>query len=744
MVAPLADVVGAKTAKGLAKLDIHTLEDLLRHYPRRYAKRGELTDLASLKVGDSVTVFAEVYSSRSRPLKQRGSSMLEVVVTDGTGRLTLTFFRQSWREKHLVAGRQGLFSGKVSDFRGTRQLSHPEYVLSPLGNDIDPESIAAFASEIIAIYPATAAIPSWRISACIDLALPYAADVLDPLPEVVRSERELPTLVAAMQGIHRPQSDEERYASIARMKFDEAFVLQTELLRRRNDNRALPASPRSVRGGGLLEKFDAALPYELTRGQQQIGDDIFADLIRDFPMQRLLQGEVGSGKTVVALRAMLAVADAGGQSALLAPTEVLASQHYQSIHKLLGSLSGHGIMSSRDDTVTVTLLTGSMSTPARRQALLEIQSGTAGIVIGTHALLQDKVGFADLGLVVVDEQHRFGVEQRARLLEKSSGDFRPHMLVMTATPIPRTVAMTVFADLDVSTLTELPAGRAPITTHVVAAASQPKHVERVWARIREEVAQGRKAYVVCPRIGGVEESATGKSTTGKSATGTGDAANFDDEFNSDDGELVLHGAVELFDELRTGLLSTVRTGLLHGRMHTDDKDATMHRFALPHEDADALDVLVATTVIEVGVDVPTASVMVVMDADRFGVSQLHQLRGRVGRGGLPGLCLLVTFADDAAPSRERLDMVASTTDGFALSAYDLSVRREGNVLGADQSGRGTSLRLLQVLVDQDVVIAARDAAERILTDDPHLTHHPRLFEAVSRLASEAAEFMEKS
>ena len=714
----LATVVTPKAAKALATLNVTTTEELLRHYPRRYARRGDLSDLGSLRVGETVTVFAEVLSSRSRATRQRGRTMLEVVVTDGTGRLTLTFFGQAWRERQLTAGRRGMFSGKVGEFRGTRQLSHPEYVLIPYGDDVDADAVAAFASEIIPVYPASAAIPSWRVAACVELALPYVEKIVDPLPESVRNSQQLPPLSVALRGIHRPAAEDEIESAIARLKFDEAFILQAELLRRRHENRKTAALPRPTSGHGVLAKFDSGLPYPLTAGQITAGEHIAADISRGWPMQRLLQGEVGSGKTVVALRAMLTVADAGGQSALLAPTEVLAQQHFSSIRALLGSLAGDGIV-SEPGAVTVTLLTGSMSQPAKRQALMEISSGAAGIVIGTHALLQDTVQFADLGLVVVDEQHRFGVEQRARLTGKSADATRPHLLVMTATPIPRTVAMTVFADLDISTLTELPAGRAPITTHVVAASEQPRHLVRVWQRVVEEVGLGRKAYVVCPRIGGESPSA-------------------------DDSEAhASHGAVELYAQLTSHELAGMRVGLLHGRLPADEKDAVMKRFALPSQSEDALDVLVATTVIEVGVDVPTASVMIVMDADRFGISQLHQLRGRVGRGGLPGLCLLVTDSADES-ARERLTVIASTTDGFALSEYDLTVRREGDVLGAEQSGRASSLKLLQVLHDQEVVAAAREEAAALIELDSTFEKFPELRDAITLLTQNRAEYLEKS
>jgi ATP-dependent DNA helicase RecG len=446
---------------------------------------------------------------------------------------------------------------------------------------------------------------------------------------------------------------------------------------------------------------------------------LLEDLAAGHPMHRLLQGEVGSGKTVVALRAMLRVVDSGGQAALLAPTEVLAQQHYRSITAMLGDLASAGMLGGAADGTQVVLLTGSLGAAARREALLDAASGSAGIVIGTHALLEDKVRFADLGLVVVDEQHRFGVEQRAALAAKADGA-PPHVLVMTATPIPRTVAMTVFGDLETSTLAELPAGRAPIQSTVVALAENPAWLDRAFARVREEVDRGHQVYVVCPRIG----------------DGTSDGV---DSPADVDESRPMASVEEVAPMLAEGPLHGLRVEMLHGRMAPDRKDEVMRSFA-----AGRVDVLVSTTVIEVGVDVANATMMVVFDADRFGVSQLHQLRGRVGRGGLPGLCLLVTSAEAGSPARERLDAVASTTDGFELSRVDLQQRREGDVLGASQSGRRSSLRLLHVLDHEDVIAEAREVASRVLADDPDLRAHPVLAEEVRRLdESEAAAFLEK-
>lgn len=705
--APLVDVVGGKTAKALASMQIHSIEDLLRHYPRRYAERGELTDLASLKIDDHVTVVADIEKVVNRTMRNRRGSILEVTVTDGRGRLALTFFNQAWREKQLRAGRRGLFSGKVGEFRGTRQLAHPEYVLLPEGNDIDAEAAAAFANALIPVYPATSALPSWRISACIDLVLPFADEIADVLPAAVKQSKQLIDVADAIRGIHRPQSRADVAAARERLKWDEAFVLQTELARRRAELRSMTAVARTATSDGLLQQFDERMPFTLTAGQESVGAEIAHDLAQSVPMHRLLQGEVGSGKTLVALRAILSVVDAGGQAALLAPTEVLAVQHYRSIVDALFGLP-----------VNVVLLTGSLGTSARKSALLDLVSGTANIVIGTHALLEDKVEFFDLGLVVVDEQHRFGVEQRAALARKGRNGARPHVLVMTATPIPRTVAMTVFGDLDVSTLTELPAGRAPITTHVVDMAGKPAHVERMWHRIEEEVAQGRTAYVVCPRIGG-------------------EAA--DEDALTEDDVAPPFAALDVADELAQGPLRNVRIGVMHGRLPADQKDAVMRRFS-----SKELDVLVSTTVIEVGVDVPHASVMVIMDADRFGISQLHQLRGRVGRGGLPGLCLLATRAAVGTPARERLDAVASTTDGFELARYDVESRREGDVLGANQSGRRSSLRLVEVLKDEELIRQARETATEFIDADPDISSSPALRRAVEVLSGdEKSDFLNK-
>ena len=726
----LASVLGGRTADAMRKgLGLETVEDLLRHYPRRYAERGELTDLRTLTEGEQVTVLAEVRQVTVRPMRNRRGTILEAVVTDGRDSMSLTFFNQKWREGQLRVGRSGLFAGQVSVFRGQLQLTHPEFELLPDGVDDDPLAVLAFAGALIPIYPASKAVTSWQVHKAVDVVLDQLADPPDPIPEDVRTGRDLLPLADAIRGVHRPTTREDVRRAVDRLRFEEAFTLQVLLAQRRAEVMALPATRRVPATSPLLEAFDARLPFTLTEGQRDVAGVIEEDMGRDYPMHRLLQGDVGSGKTVVALRAMLRVVDAGGQAALLAPTEVLAGQHYRSITALLGPLADGGRLGSDDNSTRVALLTGSQRTAQRRRELLDIVSGDAGIVVGTHALIQENVDFHDLALVVVDEQHRFGVEQRAALSAKSRDGSRPHVLVMTATPIPRTVAMTVFGDVDVSTLSELPAGRAPIVTHVVVAREQPAHVARVWQRVREEVDAGHRVFVVCPRIGGdAADDATDGLVSDDAAEPVNPSA----------------AVIPLAQSLAEGELAGLRVGVLHGRLSGDEKDDVMRRFS-DTSIADGIDVMVATTVIEVGVDVPEATTMVIMDADRFGISQLHQLRGRVGRGGLPGLCLLVTDAETGSPARERLDAVASTTDGFALSALDLDLRREGDVLGSSQSGRRSSLRLLEVSRHEDVIIDARAAAVAVIGADPDLVAHPVLAAAVADLVrDEQSEFLEKA
>ena len=715
----LTDVLGAKSAKALeTAFDMRTVEHLLRAYPRKYERRGALTDLAGLQIGDHVTIQAEVLSFVTHKNKSRAGTRQEVVITDGTGKLTLVFFNQHWREKELSEGARGLFSGQITVFNNKRQLAHPDYELLGVTDEVDASK---YVDMYLPVYSATAKVQSWTISKCVDLVIDQLDVLEDPLPESMRNERKLIGLGDALKWIHRPASDEQLDQARERLKWDEALSLQLVLSMQRHEERSWPAVPRLEKPDGLLAAFDASLPFTLTDGQKDVSRTIAEELAAGHPMHRLLQGEVGSGKTVLALRAMLTVVDSGGQAALLAPTEVLAAQHYRAITKLLGPLAERGKLGSHDEGTGVTLLTGSLNTASRRQALLDITTGQAGIVIGTHALLEDRVDFFDLGLVVIDEQHRFGVEQRATLVAKAGTDRRPHVLVMTATPIPRTVAMTAFGALDISTLKELPGGRSPITTHVVYAAEQPAHLDRAWQRAVEEVKAGHQVYVVVPRIASQEDKPTDKNQRPAIAL------------------------EDLAPQLMEGPLKDVRVGIMHGGLSGADKDDVMQRFALGPAHADGIDVMVSTTVIEVGVDVPNATMMIIMDADRFGISQLHQLRGRVGRGSAPGLCLLVTEAGKFSSSRERLDAVASTTDGFKLAELDLEQRREGDILGREQSGVRSSLHLVSVLKDDELLEEARVEAERIIAIDPELEEHSALERSLQALVNQdRAEYVKKS
>jgi ATP-dependent DNA helicase RecG len=767
---PLVKPLGKKAGDTFEKaFGLRTAGDLLQHYPRRYYTRGELTPLDSLHEGDHVTVLALVDQVHrfgapldqkygTKPRKWGGGERLEAVVTDGTGKLQLVFFASAGLHgRQLKSGAIGLFAGTVSSFRGRRQLVHPEYELLPVTSTtplMTTEIAEEFANELIAVYPASAKLSSWKISKAIDVILDTLEAGEDPLPAEVRERYGLWPRELALRTIHRPQDRGDLARARERLKWDEAFTMQAALAQRRLAAAAMPAVPRPSIADGLAAEFDRRLPFTLTEGQRSVSEEIAHDLACAYPMNRLLQGEVGSGKTVVAVRAMLQVVDAGGQAALLAPTEVLAQQHYRSITALLGPLAAAGQLISRggdppgDDIpqTRVALLTGSTGVRARRSALTDVFTGDAGILIGTHALLEDQVRFADLGLAVIDEQHRFGVEQRDALRDKTLGS-RPHVLVMTATPIPRTVAMTVFGDLEVSTLSELPAGRSPIATHVVPAIERPNFLERAWQRVREEVAAGRQAYVVCPRISGEpgEPGADGSGDGDGDGDGTGAEPGAEADAGgqaeaAQDARRPPLAVLDVAPALAGGPLAGLRVGVMHGKLHPDEKDRVMTAFA-----AGEVDVLVSTTVIEVGVDVPNATAMVIMDAERFGVSQLHQLRGRVGRGRAAGLCLLVTEAPGPSPARERLEAVAATGDGFTLSRLDLEQRREGDVLGSAQAGRRSSLKLLRLLADEELIASARAEATALIAADPQLTAHPAVKEAIDDfLGDRRAEFLDKA
>ncbi|MFD3506803.1 ATP-dependent DNA helicase RecG [Nocardia sp. NPDC058666] len=744
----LDHVLGVKAADRLTEaFDMTTVEDLLRHYPARYATQGQPLTEEEPEEGAHITVIGRVTKTELRPMKNRRGSLLKVQLDTGAQRpMEVTFFNGD-KVRYLVKeGVRAMMSGTVHWWRPDRwNLSHPDYLILPDKAEAGVEELTSvrgsgalrglaqsakgaggvdasfFEREFVPVYPATAKVQSWDLLACIRQVLDQLDPIEDPLPEDLRDERQLLPISDALRLIHLPEHKLDIEKARDRLRFDEALALQLVLAERRHEveGRTAPACPPTP--DGIAATFDQRLPFELTEGQLQVLEDISSDLSRTRPMHRLLQGEVGSGKTIVALNAMLQVVDSGRQCALLAPTEVLASQHYRSLRAMLGELGNAGELGAADKSTKIVLLTGSMSTAAKKAALLDAMTGEAGIVIGTHALIQDSVEFFDLGLVVVDEQHRFGVEQRDALRAKAKDGISPHLLVMTATPIPRTIAMTTLGDLETSTLTQLPKGRSPIVSKVVPRKAHPGWVDRAWERIVEEVGQGRQAYVVCSRIGEDPDAPPAKGKKEKEPPTTA-------------------AAVEMYETLSAGPLSGVRVGLLHGRLPSDEKDHVMRQF-----NDGAIDVLVCTTVVEVGVDVPNATVMVIVDADRFGVSQLHQLRGRIGRGKHPGLCLLVTDAAPGGTAMARLDAVAATTDGFELSVLDLRQRREGDVLGSAQSGTARSLRLLSLLDDLEVITAAQELARQVVAEDPGLVNHPGLAGMMhAAVDGERLEYLAKS
>jgi ATP-dependent DNA helicase RecG len=726
MLSPLLPLVGKRAADMLStQLEIHTVGDLVRHYPRRYVDRGKLTDIAGLEIGEHATLVAQVEKATLRDMRARRGKLLNVVIRDEKGAtLDCTFFNGHKVQHVIRPGVRAVFSGKVGVFNKKLQLTHPEFEPLDEADEVRP---------FLSVYPATGKINSQEIARCVRQVLDLLDDPTDPLPAALRQREGLAELGRALRRIHVPEIEADFHAARNRLVWDEAIGVQLALALRRQATVSRPAAACPPEPGGLLDAFDAALPFTLTAGQHAVGAEISADLAREHPMNRLVQGDVGAGKTVIALRAMLQVVDGGRQAAMLAPTEVLAAQHARSLRTLLGPLGQAGELGGTEQSTGVTLLTGSLGTKARRQALLDAQSGAAGIIVGTHALIQDHVGFADLGLVVVDEQHRFGVEQRDAL--RGRGESAPHMLVMTATPIPRTVAMTVYGDLEVSALRELPSGRSPIATTVVPLAEKPGWLQQVWRRVREEAAAGHQVYVVCPRVGG--DQAKGDPDA--------DLVDLDDpDMGADADDASARrpplAVLEVLPKLAEGALHGLRLGVLHGKLPPDEKDAVMRAF-----ERGELDVLVATTVIEVGVDVPNATGMVILDAERFGLSQLHQLRGRVGRGSAPGVCLLVTEAPEASTARERLDAVAGTTDGFELARLDLELRREGDILGALQSGRRSGLRLLSLLRHEEIIAKARVYAADIVADDPGLRRHPGLAALVGETVGdeERAAYLDK-
>ncbi len=699
--------VGEKKLKGLHKSDIHNLFDLITHYPRRYIDRTNERRIDELLVGEEANVFVKVVSTSSRRIKG-GRVMVNITVTDGTGKMELTFFNQAWRERQLSEGSEAVVFGKVGDFRGKRQMANP--LVDLVGNKT---------GKIIPVYPQSekAGLTSWDYVQFLAEAVrrtlpPTGRGIVDPLPDWILDRFDFVNRNAAIQGIHAPDSLEEAAAAKRRLIFEELFRMQLSLVLRK---RALEATEQGLEhaiDGPLLNLFRSNLPFPLTGAQVRAIDEIAVDLVRPTPMHRLLQGDVGSGKTLVAVASMLAAVDGGHQGALMAPTEVLAEQHHAGIRRLLDGLSvpePGSLLGERP--LKVELLSNRVSTPERKRILSELLLGTTDLIIGTHALIQDSVMFSSLGVVVIDEQHRFGVEQRAALRAKSATDALPDVLVMTATPIPRTAAMTVYGDLDVSVLDELPPGRTPIKTHWIQASGSlegdaPLDLEAMWEDVRAAVAEGRQIYVVCPLIDESEKIEVASAET-------------------------------IAERLQLVELAELRLGLLHGRQKPDEKDATMDAFR-----AGDLDVLVATTVIEVGVDVPNATGMVILDADRFGIAQLHQLRGRVGRGEHASTCWLVGEA--GTPDGEaRLQALVASTDGFELAEVDLDLRGEGTILGERQKGQN-DLKLASLRTDRAVIEAARSTAIELLDADPGLAKHPGLAgELELFLDPEEAEFLLK-
>ncbi|MGW5523255.1 ATP-dependent DNA helicase RecG [Gordonia sp. NPDC003950] len=745
---PLDGIFGPTTLAGLESIGVTTVGALVRYAPRRWVRRGQVSQAQDIEAGEWLSIVGEVVSSATKRMTTRRGSFLKVVVKDDRQVYEATFFNAAAIGRIMVPGTRVMLAGTVKFFRGQPQLTHPQWLLLPADDDPDgkvrgsamltelwdferdrlgddggaPNPATIFERPIMPMYPATSKIQSWEIWTAVRQVL----DMLGPLPEALdeseRRRRDLMTTDEAIRTVHLPDRMSEVDAAQDRLKFDEALAIQLVLAQRRLVGRdaAAPACPHV--DGGLEDRLRQRLPFTLTRGQVTVSEDIDVDIARTEPMNRLLQGEVGSGKTLVALLAMLRVIDSGHQCVLMAPTEVLAGQHFRSITAMLGDLGYGERIDAAEGATAVALVTGSMKTKEKRQTLLDVVTGKVGIIIGTHALLEENVTFFDLGLVIVDEQHRFGVEQRDTLRGRGRDGAVPHLLVMTATPIPRTVAMTAFGDLDTSVLAELPAGRQPITSTVVPA-DKPAWVARAWERVGEEVAAGRQVYVVCSRIG---EDPDAPAAPKKKA-----AAAPDDDTIS---------VVEQYEELLAGPLGTHRIGLLHGRMASEDKAAVMDAFSRGE-----IDILVSTTVIEVGVDVPNATTMVIMDAERFGVSQLHQLRGRVGRGGLPGLCLLMTGIHPQSPTMQRLRAVAATNDGFTLAEIDLTHRKEGDVLGSLQSGAKTSLHFLSLLEDGDVLADARALAQQVVAEDLTLRDHHEMAALVgSILVADKIDYLDKS
>ncbi|OBJ84855.1 ATP-dependent DNA helicase RecG [Mycobacterium asiaticum] len=703
-----------KTIKLLdEEFGICTVGELLRHYPRSYFEGASRLGAEDQRPepGEHITIVDVITATATGWMRQKGPKgkprqWLRITLGSGRGKVTATFFNADYLKRDLTEHTKVMLSGEVGYYKGAMQLTHPAFLLmdkpgknrgtNSLRNIADASqavsgevAMSEFERRSYPIYPASTKLQSWDIYRCVRQVVDMLDPVADPLPADLRAELGLISEDQALRDIHLAEEPTERERARERLTFDEAVGLQWALVCRRHGELSESGPPAPPRPDGLAAELLRRLPFSLTVGQREVLDVLSDGLASTRPLNRLLQGEVGSGKTIVAVLAMLQLVDAGYQCALLAPTEVLAAQHLRSITDVLGPLAMAGQLGGADNATSVALLTGSMSAAQKKRIRAQIGSGQAGIVVGTHALLQDAVEFHNLGMVVVDEQHRFGVEQRDRLRAKAHAGITPHLLVMTATPIPRTVALTVYGDLETLTLRELPRGRQPINTQVIYAGDKPAWLERAWRRIHEEVAAGRQVYVVAPRID-ENDNAGEEGGTKPAITAEG-----------------------LFQRLRAGELAGLRLALMHGRLSSDEKDAAMAAFR-----AGEVDVLVCTTVIEVGVDVPNATVMLIMDADRFGISQLHQLRGRIGRGEHASLCLLVSWVSPDSPASRRLNAVAATMDGFTLADLDLDERKEGDVLGRNQSGRPITLRLLSLAKHLAYIEAAREFCVRAHGENP--------------------------
>ncbi|MGA9677467.1 MAG: ATP-dependent DNA helicase RecG [Mycobacterium sp.] len=734
-------VLGANSADQLDEaFGMRTVDDLLRHYPRGYTegasvRSAEAGGAEKPETGQHITIVDTITSAATIPTRRDPKKKIfRITVGSGRSTVTATFFNARYISKDLNKGTRVMLSGEVGFYKKAMQLTHPAFLIldSPDGRPRGSNSlkniakasqatrgelaIEDFERTFFPIYPASTKVQSWDIFACVRQVLDVLDPVEDPLPAELRAAHGLISEDEALRAIHLAEDEQLRRRARERLTFDEAVGLQGALLARRHGELSESGPPASPRPDGLAAELLRRLPFELTAGQREVLDVLSDGLAATRPLNRLLQGEVGSGKTIVAVLAMLQMVDAGYQCALLAPTEVLAAQHVRSISDVLGPLALGGQLGGTDNAARVALLSGSMTTGQKKYLRAEIAAGQVDIVIGTHALLQDAVEFHKLGMVVVDEQHRFGVEQRDRLRAKAPAGITPHLLVMTATPIPRTVALTVYGDLETLTLRELPRGRQPITSKTIFIQEKPAWLDRAWQRIIEEVGAGRQAYVVAPRIDESDEPEKGQAQAGPRSSETAEG---------------------LYVRLRSGELANLRLGLMHGRLSADEKDAVMAGFR-----AGEIDVLVCTTVIEVGVDVPNATVMLVMDAERFGISQLHQLRGRIGRGEHPSLCLLASWVGPDSAGGRRLSAVAETMDGFALADLDLKERREGDVLGRNQSGRAITLRLLSLADHLTYIEAARDFCTRAYQD---ASLHPGLAALAGRFTnSDRIEYLDKS